>query len=237
MFLPRRCYRRLLLPPGWLALGFLLLLGCLALMSHERQLSVETILQLTMPLSKKKVEERRRAGEPYYQLFSNPLDSLNTTTHWYNVNFDGAALNDFINKAAVETVVPAMKADTSHAKGVRIYFRQGATYGNLVSLVDLMNRLRYRYYWFDIEHHPTTFYVVNNQAARRRESAEIPRVGCCMCMTELDKVSGPLPSFLQIAQQALSSLWQQGWRPSALLLAVISSLSIYQLSRSRQTAR
>lgn len=35
LFLPRRYYRRLLLPLGWVALGFLLLLGCQALLSHR----------------------------------------------------------------------------------------------------------------------------------------------------------------------------------------------------------
>jgi len=33
MYVPRRHYRRLLLPPGWVALRFLLLLGCQVLLA------------------------------------------------------------------------------------------------------------------------------------------------------------------------------------------------------------
>jgi hypothetical protein len=227
MFLPRRRQRRLLLPPGWVALGFLLLLGCLALLTHRQQLQFKIILQLTMPLSKKKVEEQHRAGTPYYQLFSNPIDSLSPATRWYDANLNGEALNDFVNVAAVRTVVSAIKADTSRARGARIYFRQGATYSSLVSLLDLMNRLKYRYYWFDIEHRPAIFYIVNNQAAQRKESAEIANGRCCMCLEE--EYREPLTE--ATFQQVIANLCQQVWRPSILLLIAISVLSFYRLSR------
>ncbi|MGI4736024.1 MAG: hypothetical protein ACRYG7_12685 [Janthinobacterium lividum] len=65
MFLPRRHYRRLLLPPGWVALGFLLLLGCLALLSHRQQLRLENVLQLTMPRLTLDTTELRIAGKEW----------------------------------------------------------------------------------------------------------------------------------------------------------------------------
>jgi len=45
----RRFRRPLLLPPGWVALGFLLLIGCLLLQAHWRQLRLVNVVQLTMP--------------------------------------------------------------------------------------------------------------------------------------------------------------------------------------------
>ena len=47
--LPRRHRRRLLLPPGLLALAGLLLLGCLALRPWQERLGRKVVMQLTMP--------------------------------------------------------------------------------------------------------------------------------------------------------------------------------------------
>ena len=48
-YLPRRHRRRLLLPPGWVALAGLLLLGCLALRPWQERLKRQVVLELTMP--------------------------------------------------------------------------------------------------------------------------------------------------------------------------------------------
>ena len=48
-YLPRRHRRRLLLPPGLVALAGLLLLGCLALRPWQERLSKKVAFELTMP--------------------------------------------------------------------------------------------------------------------------------------------------------------------------------------------
>lgn len=85
MFLPRRQYRCLLLPPGWLALGFLLLLGCQALLTHERQLHLSNVMQLTMPPLKPEKSNSCLIETSVYESVTN----LNVLRPWHNADFTG----------------------------------------------------------------------------------------------------------------------------------------------------
>ncbi len=170
MHLPRRHYRRLLLPPGWVALGFLLLLGCRMLVSQLTKHQIECVMQLTMPILEKVAKEKSNDLSPY--CFCKPLAGIKITTHWQNAQLIGNSLSYSVNKAALEAAVQATQADKGHARGVRVYFRPTATYGSLVSLLDMMNRLNQRRYWLDIEHRPVTFYVVNDKAVKIRRIPE-----------------------------------------------------------------
>jgi hypothetical protein len=225
MFLPRRRQRRLLLPPGWVALGFLLLLGCLALLTHERQLRLPNVMQMTMP--------------PLYSSKANSwvvpvygtVAELNRLRPWHDADFVGAPLNDFVNAEATQIAIRAINADSSHAGGVRIRFQPQATYGNLVDALDVMNIENQKKYWLDIRHQPITLYAVTDKAL----PPDSVRQQMFLCGFRYFEI--PTPTEVLSLKQLLESLWQHDWRPSVVLLAVVSSLSIYQLSRSRQTAR
>jgi len=164
MHLPRRHYRRLLLPLGWVALGCLLLLGCQLLVLDSARRLPKNVLQLTMPVPKKIAQEHDDdARLPY---FSTPLTSIKTATHWQDAFLTGKPTSDSVSEIAAAAMVRAIQADNGHARGVRVYFRRTATYGSLVVLLDRMIRLRQKKYWLDIEHQPMTFYVINDKAVR-----------------------------------------------------------------------
>jgi hypothetical protein len=166
MYMPRRHYRRLLLPPGWVALGFLLLLGCQLVVKNRTRVLPENVVQLTMPVLEKVAEEKYKNVDPYVYLFAKPLARIKTATHWQDATFIGKPYPGSMNKARVEAMVLATQADFGHARGIRIRLGKGATYSNLVSLLDVMMWLNQKKYWLDIEHQPTTFYVVNDKAVK-----------------------------------------------------------------------
>ncbi|MGI4862296.1 MAG: hypothetical protein ACRYFZ_00115 [Janthinobacterium lividum] len=170
MYVLRRPYRRLLLPPGWVALGFLLLLGCQLLLIDKR-LQPENVLQLTMPTLENMAKDKYGKIPSY--CFCKPLASIRATTRWQNAQLSGNSLSYPVNRAALEGAVQAMQADEGHARGVRVYFGPTAAYSNLVSLLDLMNRLNQPMYWLDIEHRPVTFYAINAKALKAKPP-EIP---------------------------------------------------------------
>jgi hypothetical protein len=239
MYAPRRHTRRLLLPPGWVALGFLLLLGCQALLAHRQQISVYHKLELAMP-----IPEKMAAQYPSYDAirqFSNLLSYIKSETQWGSVNFNGKKLNDFISDAMTVNAVQAMRADTAHARGVRIYFRLGATYDNLVAVLDLMDRLGHPIYWLDIEHSPTVFYVVNKQAFEdaKQEGEEVSRPALDYYCVRPEKYEPliQIPSSWQIAQQNFTNLWQQPWQLIAILIATLAALTFYRLARPRPSIR
>ena len=170
MYVSRRHSRRLLLPPGWVTLGFLLLLGCQIIIINKQWLQPKNVLQLTMPLLERIAEEKRRDGELDTYLFSKPLASIKTATSWQNASLVGKLLSDSVNEAKIKAAVLALQADEGHARGVRVHFGSSATYRNLASLLDMMLRLNQPRYWLDIEHQPTTFYIVNGRAVKTRKS-------------------------------------------------------------------
>jgi hypothetical protein len=222
MFLPRRRQRRLLLPPGWMALGFTLLLGCLVLLSHERQLILRTVLQVTMPSVKSSVDA------PWNNFVYKQPSELNALRPWHDADFVGAPLTDFVTASTIGNAVLAINADTSHVGGVRIRFRQQATYANLVKALDLMNVVNQKKYWLDIRHQPITLYAITAKDLPVKLVGSQPvYLGCCTCPSE--EYTEPLTE--ATFQQVIAKLCQQAWRPSILLLITISVLSFYRLSR------
>ncbi len=237
MYVPRRHSRRLLLPPGWVALGFLLLLGCQALLAHRRQISVYHKLELAMPIPENMAAKTYHA--PYVKAFTKPLADIKPATRWNIINLNGRKLHDFVNSALIATAMQGIDADATQAAGVKICFQTGATYGNVVAMLDLMNRLSYPRYWLDIEHQPTAFYAVNSQAVKPiKEGPTLKYLPFCISpVSEEYEPPVPTPSSWQIAQQNFDNLWQQNWRPVALLIAAIAALSFYRLARPRPSLR
>jgi hypothetical protein len=226
MYLPRRHSRRLLLPPGWVALGLLLLLGCQALLTHWRQMRLPNVMQLQMPPWKP--SEGKFWGVPVY----GSKAELNNFRPWHDAEFTGAPINDFVNDAFTETAVKAIQADTSQAGGMRIRFGRHATYSNLIKVLDMMNYLNQKRYWLDIRHNPITLYAITNKPLPA--SAYVP-VFTCGYSSYVESYTTPPaePAFWQ----KLTDLWQRDWRPSALLFAAIISLNCYQVARPRPSLR
>ncbi len=83
----------------------------------------------------------------------------------------GKPAGDSVSKARIEAAVLAIQADEGHARGVRVHLRRGATYGNVVSLLNMMLRLDHPRYWLDVEHQPTIFYIVNGKAVKTRRTS------------------------------------------------------------------
>jgi hypothetical protein len=234
MYAPRRHSRRLLLPPGWVALGFLLLLGCQALLAHRRQLRQERILQLVMPFYSK---EQAQAYEEYGRHYSigayKPLAGLINTPRWCTISLTGKPLNDFLSITTFKANVLALARDTSSA-GIQVSFAPGATYGSLLRLLDIMESLGYGKYWFDIHGKEPIFYSIGRAVKSKpiiKESS--PR-------TYRQDFCGT--SDYQIRPDAVptrptSSELLHSWQPATLLFAALSILNIYRLARSRPSLR
>jgi len=222
MLVPRRVRRRLLLPPGWVALGFLLLLGCQALQPWRKELIPYSMMQMTMPALH--VDKLAAWNKVVYQAPAQ-LDTFRT---WYTIDFKGQRLSDFFSAAATESAIRKIIADTSHIGGVRIRFLPGATYANLVKALDIMNYTNQKKYWLDIHHQPTTLYAITVLPTYLKS---VP-VFSCGTMDYIECTMPKQPGF----QQVLAGFWKtlksppgHLWVPVTLLLAVISCLSIWRL--------
>ena len=154
MLVPRRVRCRLLLPPGLVALGFLLLLGCQALQPWSGRVKQWNVMQMTIPAFH--VDKSASWNTVVYQ----PPKQLNSFRPWHDAAFEGNKLADFLNAATTESAVRQIIADTNHAGGVRIRFLPGATYANLVKVLDIMNYTNQKKYWLDIHYEPITLYEI-----------------------------------------------------------------------------
>lgn len=238
MYVPRLHSRRLLLPPGWVALGFLLLLGCQALLAHRSQIRIDYRVELAMPIPEKMVAKLDYVSP--MKPFTKPLADIKPVTHWHTVSLKGRKLNDFVNSAVAATALRSIDAEITQAAGVKVCFQQGATNSNLLAMLDLVNRLGHPIYWLDIEHQPTTFYAVNRQAIKTVKAVTPTPKYVPFCIASLPEKYEPPIAILspwQIAQRDFASLWQQPWRLIAILIATLAALSTYRLARPRPSLR
>ncbi|TFZ64674.1 hypothetical protein E4631_19375 [Hymenobacter sp. UV11] len=239
MLISRQVCRRLLLPPGWVALGFLLLLGCQALRPWAGQLKRWNVLQITMPPLKvdtsylsflKKYPEPKAVND--FKPYVTPLQTVGASVlqklrPWHNVEFSGNRLPDFFSAATTESAIRKIIADTNHAGGVRIHFLPGATYANLVKVLDIMNYTNQKKYFLNIHHEPTTFYAITNEPSPAHSSP--------LFMGECIRIMPPLPAKPTLNQllldfwQQLETLCERPWRLLILLLFVVAGLSLWQL--------
>lgn len=166
MHMPRRHSRRLLLPPGWVALGFLLLLGCRVLLTHRRQLLPQRIIELGMPfLSKAEISPPLTDLSALERLrLYNPLAALKPTIRWHYVSFTGNPLIDSLSRVSLNKIAPLIRANVGGAEGLQVRFYKGATYDNMIYLLDLMHQLRQNDYWFANHGQTSTFYMVSEWA-------------------------------------------------------------------------
>jgi hypothetical protein len=238
MIIPRRVRRRLLLPPGWVALGLLLLLGCRALQPWQHQLKLWNVIKLTMPplrgnasymhfLEQHPLHKLKEEYNPYTTAWSpNAAAMLRKMRPWHDIEFGGNDFPDFLSANATESAIRQIIADTSHAGGVRVRFLPGTTYTNLVKVLDIMKYTGQKKYWLDIRHQPTTLYAIT------AKPTQVPLTFSCGTRYAEAYLPPPKIGFREL----MTEFWEKSlvllsrpWQVIALWLAIISSLSLWRL--------
>jgi hypothetical protein len=162
MHVSRRHSRHMLLPPGWVALGFLLLLGCQVLLAHRRQMRQERMIELWMPfLSKAEISPPLTDLSALERLrLYNPMAALKPSIRWHYVSFTGNPLNDSSSRVALNKIVLLIRANIGGAEGVQVRFGAGATYDSMIySLTSSQEGC-----WFVNNGQISTFYIVSDWA-------------------------------------------------------------------------
>jgi hypothetical protein len=175
--LPRRHRRKLLLPPGLLALAGLLWLGCVAVGSWREKLKRRTVVQLTMTpkpdsdtIYHNTYQFSKRIPYLYSQLF--------TLYHWQNVVLDGSAADDSASLTTIAKTVAAMRADTVPNSGIRVELTPQVRYRTFVQLLDLMAATNQKKYMFDMYHGPFALYILVDEYQHQPIEPVQPQTFC-----------------------------------------------------------
>ena len=248
--LPHRHCRKLLFPPGLLALSGLLWLGCVALGSHPEQLRRRTVLQLTMPprsgsdvIWPPPVWDGLKHEEP--QLRYSGLAHLR---NWSTVEFGHGRTVDSAAARRTERTLRTLaigSRDRPTNSGLRIYFGPRAHYASLVLVLDLMEQYNVKKHFFDTRHYRTgtAFYAFSGSIRpqrwhdRLRTPAPKPSLADDV-VPHLPPPSSPLwnrlttaanwwPPALQVAE-SWQSLAAPDWRGPLALLACLAALSVWR---------
>jgi hypothetical protein len=164
-YLPRRHRRRLLLPPGLVALAGLLLVGCLALRPWQERLTRPTVIDFTMPV---------RHGRSMIDNVFEPKE-LTKCNDWYDTYFDGSRSGDARHALGIIRQAAAMQAFPQRDQRLQVQLGRRATYAELVFLLDTMDRFNIKKYVLDINHGPTVFYAFTvTPLAHRRSPILLP---------------------------------------------------------------
>lgn len=232
MYFPRRYRRKLLLPPGLLALGFLLLLGCMRIAPDSR-LKPYGVIQLNMPalFPEQSVPSYMKEWLPYQS--QNYIDKFRD---WDVVQLTGNLLHDSLSLIQAETLITDYQHDTLHARGLRIQLYSKTRYTSLVRAIDLMYIHNMKKFWLDIQHHPTTLYVFTDKLTLANA---VPIASVCGGGIRIPALLEPLP-FWQWLENWVTAFqapktWQPladpAWRNSLYLLLLLSLVSIWKMAR------
>lgn len=208
MLVPRRVRRRLLLPPGWVALGFLLLLGCQALLRRGHELQAKNIMQLLVPPLNPREEVKQFWGPVY-----SSIEEIENFRPWKNIDFRG--LNNAYDLQMSEALLRAMKADTAYSRGVRIHFTPQMKYVNFMDVLDVLYQLNLRY-WVDSQQTGITIYALTTHLTlkERADLAADCRGGSGGDLIEVIPLT---------TAQIIAALQQPDWQP---LSAITGSMII-----------
>ena len=165
-YLPRRHRRRLLLPPGLVALAGLLLLGCLALRPWQERLTQLTVIELNMmPRPNSDILWPRLDLSPgcAWPKTNGPMLRSSNLAHyrdWTTLRFDSNQTANVFTVLQIETALCGMGPNPKwRNNGLRIYFDPGARYSSVIETLDLMRRYRVSQYFIDIYHSPMVLYA------------------------------------------------------------------------------
>ena len=165
-YLPRRHRRRLLLPPGLVALAGLLLLGCLALRPWQERLRRKVVIELNMmpqPVSD--------VLWPRLDLFSNcswpkangPMLRSSNLVHfrkWTTLKFGPNQVKNALVAGQMDAILHSIGPNPNWKNnGLKICFGPGAEYSSMIKTLDLMSRYRVSQYFIDIYHTPIALYA------------------------------------------------------------------------------
>lgn len=224
---PRRYRRKLLFPPGLLALAGLLWLGCVALRPWQDALKRRSVLQLiVVPLHPSSIWD----GSPLLS-----LSKINAFRPWRDAILEGNKKTSarLPQRAFITNVVRTMMADSAHAGGVRIHFASSTQYSDFIFVLDLLKRENVKQYWLDNRRGPATFYAFTEVRLRMGQGG-IPELICGCCNSA--STPSPVPfwdgfdnmvvSFWQFTwvETLLQQFGHPEWRSSLWLLASIAGL-------------
>jgi hypothetical protein len=233
--LPRRHRRKLLFPPGLLALAGLLWLGSVAVGRWRERLSRKVIIQVAfVPLSLPKNQCNN-----YDAPLLMPIAQLQLFRQWYDARFTGNTLDDSQEQKLISNAVREMMADSLHPGGVRIRFAPTANYNNLVFALDLMARERVQKYRLDLQHQPATLYAYTYLRPRPSQEDVIDFVdyGSDIIFSRIPEPS-PASAFVTYGDDLIiafrhpvlfQKLMPTKWTTAALMLIAIMALGILRL--------
>ena len=165
-YLPRRNRRRLLLPPGLLALAGLLLLGCLALRPWQERLTRRSVIQLTMPPIN---ESRTIWPVEYFEdcdsfMFKEPkLSYSNVLTYrnWITVYFGQGQRQDTLATHEIKRYLDDNGPESSWGNsGLRVCFVPRTHYSSFIMVINLLHRFYIQQYFLDIRNEPVALYAL-----------------------------------------------------------------------------
>lgn len=163
--LPRRHHRRLLLPPGLLALAGLLLLGCLALRPWQERLTRRSVIQLTMPpVNESNTIWPVHDFEPCdsFMLKESKLNYSNVLTYreWTTISFGQGQRLDTLAVHKLKIILRSKGPESSWGKsGLRVCFTPHAHYASLALVLGLFQQFHIQQYFLDIKNKPTALYA------------------------------------------------------------------------------
>jgi len=156
------------------------------------------------------------------------LAKIDRMRPWHTIEFGGQPLADFFSSQMMEDGIKLINADSSHAGGVRIRFRPGITYANLVKVLDIMNYTGQKKYWFDSRHQPATFYAITNKDKELpKDPNEAP---VFICGTSYQTATLSLAPCTW--QRFLAAYWPAAWRWPWLLFLALGALSVHKRGRA-----
>lgn len=178
MYLPRRHARRLLLPPGWVALGFLLLLGCQLIMRAQRlQAKPQRVIRLVIPKLKEDTAIINLTHTPAYK----SLSELNKLRKWQTIEFTGEPIHDFFKVTEANSAFTKLDFINCPTGGIRLHFQPSTSYATLVGILSVYQEKDQPFYWggseqdmetgllhvhwnwLDVRHKPLAFYAVTKR--------------------------------------------------------------------------
>ncbi|UYZ64772.1 hypothetical protein [Hymenobacter weizhouensis] len=234
--IPRRSRRRLLFPPGLLALAWLLWLGCAAL-PQMRGMERTYVLQIRIPNSSicnlfTNNPLITREGIDPFCYSQKRLDSL-FKLNGYNLFLSGNLWQDYYHyRLASNLAVQPTNRDIY----IRLHFPQITTYSHFVQFFDQLTVNDLNHYWCDMRQDSILLHIVNLRRYHVRNTnafLDTTRLAPILgCGTAVDIEGGRQPRIVLTLEKTLSTLiLSPDWRNSTLLLLLMGLLSLRQLRR------
>ncbi len=235
--LSRRHRRKLLLPPGLLALAGLLWLGSVTVGSWREKLTRWTVVQLTMP-SKPDSDTISHGLYPINRRIPFLYSQLFTLYRWQDVLLDGTAAHDSASILTIAKAIATMRADTVPNCGIRVELTPQVKYRTFVQLLDLMAAMNQRKYMFDTYHGPFALYVlVDEYQPQPTELTDFPMRWRCGTMHyqmpttyQADKPRYWSTSYLTRIGSWLAALWNPALKNTSWYTSAVGTGTKYDIT-------